>query len=333
MVKVSVIVPVFNARDYVVPCVESLLSQTLDDIELVFVDDHGSDDSMDVIHRMAEANAGKKRFVFASTSSNSGPGVSRNVGLAASSGEYVAFVDSDDWVELDFCESLYKAATKRSADFAFCNIRMDNMRDGSSVEKSNPRISGGEFTEKKHRQFLTTYVAYFTTFLFRRSFLDDNALRFPGTRSSEDSAFLAACILSAKRIAAVDRPLYHYVLRPRSLSTRLDPGRYLQRLESFNGLLSYAARHDLYDTYKAEVDFVYIKKAYLMACRSYVENELKPSPKVLKEISKTLEEKVPDFASNPYLKRKPAIRWAVNLARKHPRLAISLFRRRKKGEQ
>ena len=82
-----------------------------------------------------------------------------------------------------------------AADFAFCNIRMDNMRDGSSVEKSNPRISGGEFTEKKHRQFLTTYVAYFTTFLFRRSFLDDNALRFPGTRSSEDSAFLAACIL------------------------------------------------------------------------------------------------------------------------------------------
>ena len=60
MVKVSVIVPVFNARDYVVPCVESLLSQTLDDIELVFVDDHGSDDSMDVIHRMAEDNAGKK---------------------------------------------------------------------------------------------------------------------------------------------------------------------------------------------------------------------------------------------------------------------------------
>ena len=332
MAKVSVIVPVYNARDYVVPCVESLLGQTLDDIEIVFVDDHGTDDSMDVIRRITDAWSDKKQFVFAQTSSNSGPGVARNVGIAAASGEYVAFVDSDDWIELEFCESLYKAASKRNADLAYCGLRMDNMRDGSSVEKSNPRVSSGEFTDKKRKQFLTTFVSYFTTFIYKRSFLADNALRFPDTRSSEDSSFLTCCLLSAGRIASVAKPMYHYVQRMRSLSTKLDPGRYLQRLRSFDEVISYARRHDLYDAYKDEIEFLYVKKAYLMACKTYLDNEKKPDPNVLKELSATLTEKVPGYKDNPYLRRKPKLRLAVRFFSGHTRLAARLGRKSPSGK-
>ena len=329
MPKISIIVPVYNARDYIIPCVESLTNQSLDDIELLFVDDHGTDDSMAAVRNYAEGYGGKKKFRFLQTSSNAGPGVARNVGIDAAEGEYVAFVDSDDWVENDFCELLYKAASRKNADLAWCDLRQDNLRDGSSVERLNPRISSGDFTEKKHKAFLTQFVSYFTTYLYRREFLVRNALRFPDTRSSEDSGFLASCILAAGRIASVEKPLYHYVLRSRSLSTRVDPTKYRQKLTSFDALLGYARRHDLYDRYKDEIDFIYIKKAFLMAAQTYVANVPKPDPKVLQdELYATLVKNVPDYAANRYLKKSLRARKMTKWIARRPRLAVWALRRR-----
>ena len=329
MPKVSIIVPVYNARDYIIPCVESLTNQSLEDIELIFVDDHGSDDSMDAVRNYAEGYGGKKKFRFLETSSNAGPGVARNVGIDAAEGEYVAFVDSDDWVENDFCEALYKVASRKNADLAFCNLRQDNLRSGSSVDLYNPKVSSGDFNEKKHKLFLTQFVSYFTSFLYRREFLAKNALRFPDTRSSEDSSFLASCILAAERIASVEKSLYHYVQRSRSLSTKVDPTKYQQKLGAFDAFLGYARRHDLYEKYKEEIDFLYIKKAFLMAAQTYVANELKPDPKVLQdELYATLVKNVPDYASNRYLKKNLKARTMTKWIARHPRLALWALKRR-----
>ena len=327
MPKVSVIVPVYNSRDFIIPCMESLVNQTLEDIEVLFVDDHGTDDSMDAIRRYAEGYSGKKKFRFLETSVNSGPGVARNVGIDAAEGEYIAFVDSDDWVELGFCESLYKAASRKNADIAYCNLRQDNLRNGSSVDLLNPEVSSGDFNEKKHRAFLTQFVSYFTTYLYRREFLIRNALRFPETRSSEDSSFLASCILAAERIASVSKPLYHYVLRSRSLSTKVDTTKYQQRLTSFDAFMAYARRHDLYEKYKDEIDFVYIKKAFLMAALTYVANEIKPDRSVLQRLHGTLEKQVPDYRSNKYLKKNFKARTLTKWIEKRPGLAIWALRR------
>ena len=326
--KVSIIIPVYNARDYIIPCVESLTNQSLEDIELLFVDDHGTDDSMAAVRHFAEGYSGKKQFRFLETSVNSGPGVARNVGIEAAEGEYVAFVDSDDWVERDFCETLYKAATRKNADLAWCDLRQDNLRDGSSRELLNPRISSGDFNEKKHKAFLTQFVSYFTTYLYRREFLIQNALRFPDTRSSEDSSFLACCLLVARRIACVEKPLYHYVLRSRSLSTKVDPTKYRQKLSSFDELLGFARRHDLYEKYKEEIDFIYVKKAFLMAALTYVANEVKPDPAVLKdELYSALERNVPDHAANKYVRRSFKVRKLVKWIARRPRLALWALRR------
>ena len=329
MPRVSVIIPVYNARDYIIPCVESLTNQSLEDIELLFVDDHGTDDSMAAVRHFAEGYSGKKQFRFLETSVNSGPGVARNVGIEAAEGEYVAFVDSDDWVERDFCETLYKAATRKNADLAWCDLRQDNLRDGSSRDLLNPRISSGDFNEKKHKAFLTQFVSYFTTYLYRREFLIQNALRFPDTRSSEDSSFLACCLLVARRIACVEKPLYHYVLRSRSLSTKVDPTKYLQKMGSFDTFLGFARRQDLYENYKEEIDFLYIKKAFLMAAQTYVANELKPDPKVLQdELFAALLKNVPDYASNRYLKKNLKARTMTKWIARHPRLALWALKRR-----
>lgn len=327
MPKLSIIVPVCDARDYVIPCVESLLNQTLDDIELVFADDNGKDDSMAAIHGLVDHYSGSKKLIFTGTSVNAGPGTARNVGLAVASGEYVAFVDSDDCLECDFCETLLGVAEAYEADLAYCSIRFYNSRNGTSRVKSNPPVTPGLFQDADRRRFLVSFITYFTTFLYRRAFLEEHGIRFPSTRSSEDSAFLASCILSANKIAVVDKALYRYILRSPSLSSQKDPNRYIQRIQSFDSMFTYAQTHGYYTIYREELDYLYLKKAYLMACKTYVDNEDKPSVRVLKDLSKDLEKRLPNYQENLYLKKSPKVKLAIWLIRHQPRLACMLLKR------
>ena len=326
MPKLSIIVPVCDARDYVIPCVESLLNQTLNDIEIVFSDDNGKDDSMAAIQEMTARYTGTKRIVFTRTPSNAGPGTARNAGLEVASGEYVAFVDSDDCLEPGFCECLLRAAETHDADLAYCSIRFYNTSNGTSLVKSNPPVTSGVFQDADRRRFLVSFVSFFTTFLYRRAFLNEHGIRFPSTRSSEDSAFLAACILAASKIAVVPQPLYRYNQRFPSLSSRKDPGRYLQRIQSFNSILDYAQTHGYYSALQQEIDFLYIKKAFLMACKTYADNERKPSATVLKGLSEDLEQKLPAYRKNLYLKKSPKVRLAVWLIRHQPHLACLVLK-------
>ena len=326
MPKLSVIVPVCDAREYVIPCVESLLHQTLDDIELVFADDNGKDGSMAAIRELTAAYKGAKKILFTSTQTNSGPGTARNAGLALASGEYIAFVDSDDCLEPTFSETLLLAAETHDADLAYCSIRLENPGRGTSVVKSNLPVHSGAFLDADRRRFLVSFVSFFTTFLYRRAFLEEHGIRFPSTRSSEDSAFLVSCILSAGKIAVVNQPLYRYIQRYPSLSTRKDSSRYLQRIQSFNSMLSYAREQGYYQTYRQEIDFLYIKKAFLMACKTYVDNEKKPSAQILKDLSEGLSQKLPEYRKNAYLKKAPKVRVALWLIRHQPRLACYALR-------
>jgi len=327
MTKISVIVPVYNARDYVVSCFESLVNQSMDEIEVIFVDDHGTDDSIETLKRKVDDYTGRIQFLFLETSSNSGPGSARNLGIEAAKGEYVAFVDSDDWIEADFCELLYKAASKKDADLAYCDIRIDNMRDGSSREMANPRVSGGEFTEKKHKYFLSRFVSFFTTFLYRRTFLVEKGLRFPSTRSSEDSCFLTSCIIAAERVASVPKPLYHYVQRRFSLSTGEDPEKYLQKLSSFDGLMDYATRNDLYPKYREELDFIYIKKAYLMAVATYVNNTAKPDSSLVSALYTNFVRRIPEYRKNRYFRKSVKLRLLTMLTARCPYLAVMILKK------
>jgi glycosyltransferase involved in cell wall biosynthesis len=101
MPKISVIIPVFNAEKTIIRCIDSLLNQTLEDMEIIVIDDHGQDSSIEIIQKRIENHPKKNKFYFAKTSVNSGPGIARNIGLQMAKGDYVAFVESDDFVESD----------------------------------------------------------------------------------------------------------------------------------------------------------------------------------------------------------------------------------------
>lgn len=326
--KISIIVPVYNASQYIVASLDSIIFQTEDDIETIIVDDRGSDDSIDKAKRYLEDYNGSKSFIFMEMPENGGPGAARNLALSAASGEYVAFLDSDDVLEPSFCEKLYDAAHRRKADIACCDLVMETMEEGGSKVIKNPRVSGGEFSVKKHRKFLSRYVSYFWTYVYRRQFLLENDIKFPPTRSAEDSCFLSCALLKASRIATVRKPLYRYRVRRGSTSQVRDGGRFRHKIASFDALLEFARKHGLYDLYREELDFIYLKKAYLVSAFTYIGNSDDPQTYVLEEMYLNFKSKFPEYRKNRHYRLSPKTRAAMTLVRNFPRLAIRVVRKR-----
>ena len=129
-------------------------------------------------------------------------------------------------------------------------------------------MTNGIFDEEKRLFFLKNYKSYFTSFIYRREMLVREGISFPTTRSAEDSCFLTEALLCAASIAFVDEPLYIYQLRRDSLSFGRMDNRYMQRMESFDALLDFARRKELYEPLKEILDYLYVKKAAVGAARN-----------------------------------------------------------------
>lgn len=323
MCKVSIVIPVYNASAYIEDCLASLTAQTMDNIEILFVDDHGRDDSMECARRFVEAHPSGKTFRFLATPHNMGPGPARNVGIEAAQGEYVAFIDSDDVVEPDFCEQLYKAAKQYDADLVYCQSQL--VKGAETQPMNNPVIESGAFSEEKRSFFLTHYTTLFVSFLYRRSLLNEYGIRFPATRSAEDSYFLTCSLLAAKRIACVDKPLYHYLVHSESLSESLNPKRYLDKVKSFDLLVQFAREKGLYETNQAELDYIYLKKSYLLSVLTYIYNEECPQQLTIRKMYGHLLSYVPDYKDNIYYRADYRLRLLHVLVKHCTRLAFKVL--------
>ena len=323
MPYVSIIIPVYNAGPYIEACMASLVAQTLDNIEVLLVDDHGRDDSMELARRFVEAHPSGKTFRFLTTPHNMGPGPARNVGIEAAQGEYVAFVDSDDVVEPGFCELLYREAKQYDSDLTYCQAQL--VKRDEALPMSNPLVKNGPFDGEQRRFFLTHYTTLFVSFLYRRSLLNEYGIRFPSTRSAEDSYFLTCSLLAATRIACVDKSLYHYLVHDESLSEVRNPKRYQDKIQSFDLLMQFAREKGLYEPDKAELDYIYLKKAYLLGIFTYIYNEDYPQTLVLNNIYNHLLSYVPYYKRNSYYREEYRMRLLHTLIRTFPALAKKLI--------
>ncbi|MBR4772823.1 MAG: glycosyltransferase [Bacteroidales bacterium] len=326
MVKVSVILPVYGVAQYIVKCTESLLAQTLDDMEFIYVDDHGPDNSIELVKQTIAGHPREGQFRFLKPEHNMGAGMARNFAIPQSEGEYIAFVDSDDWVEPNMFEELYNEAKRQGgADLCYCQASKDYLNDKPSEILRSPEVEPGEFAHAKRVHFLANYVSYFWTFIYRREQIENNAIRYPEERSADDSYFVACNLLTAKTIARVDKPFYHYLIRPGSVVTTKNTTKYQKRLAVFGHLMDYAKKCGVYEEFKSEVDYIYIKKGCLSSVLNYIYNTSEPQREVLAEIMAELDRQVPDFATNTYYRNHIAPKAMMQLVRKCPRTALWLL--------
>lgn len=205
---VSVIVPVYNTARYLADCIDSLLAQTMPDLEIVIVDDGSTDDSS----KIAESYALYHESIKVIRQSNQGLGPARNSGLLVARGEYVGFVDSDDWVEGSMFRDLYDLAVSSHADICFSGISFRyeqgqhndhihplagrTLNEVEDVNEFHLAMWGGAFGgESGARVPISCWNA-----LYRKAFLDDHHLRFRNMRS-EDRDFNIRCTRKAKCVA------------------------------------------------------------------------------------------------------------------------------------
>lgn len=256
--KVSVIIPVYNVEQFLRECLESLIHQTLKEIELIFVDD-GSTDSSYVI---LEEYAAKDDRIKVLQQKNKHAGVARNLGLENAKGEYVIFLDSDDCFSLDMLQKSYAKAVKTEADIVLFDAQKFDSKTGKYNEeyhylKQNYLPSKAVFS---YKDIPSTIFQISTpnpwTKLFRRSFVIDNGLQFQSLINSNDVYFVYLAMCLAQKIAVVNASLAFY---------RVNTGTSLQDQKAKDPCCFIEAYKALYDSLNALDIWETVKRSFANA--------------------------------------------------------------------
>ena len=212
-IKVSVVVPIYNAADYLRPAMDSILDQTLSELELICVDDGSTDRSLEILKEYQERDE-RVRIV---TETNAGPALARNNGMRRARGEYVLFFDADDFLEPTFLEALYAIAKRDDLDIAISkydiyNSRMARFEKVTDADHSEI-FSPGKVTSKSEHpdHILASTVGSAWNKIFRRSFIEDKKLLFlTDVKMYEDVYFVATAMSLAERVGKVFETLMHH---------------------------------------------------------------------------------------------------------------------------
>lgn len=220
MPKISVIVTAYNIESYIAQCLDSVIGQTLSDLEIIVVDDGSKDGTVQIIRDYAQRDTRIRPILFEKNTIG-GVASAANAGLDAATGDYVGFADGDDICEKDLFSKLYDAAVEADADLAMCGYLLLDEQTGATAEPADIHrwagIAAGTVwdLDEQHRKRLLEFIAVPWRKLYRRQMLEQARIRFPvGDYFYEDNPFHWFSVLSAERIALVPEALcYHRVAR------------------------------------------------------------------------------------------------------------------------
>lgn len=211
---VSIIIPIYNVEEYLPQCLDSIINQTMKNIEIILVDDCGTDNSVVIAEQYAMRDA---RIKIIRHMVNQGLSAARNSGIDNSTAPYILFVDSDDYVEADYCEKLYQAIVSSDADIAMCGVFLFGER-----HKKTRRLKKYFNFQFPNETALTSVVIGKTNCcvwnkIYRRSIIVENCLRFPVGLKHEDEYWWRIYTLYSQRMVYIEEALYHYRQRAGSI--------------------------------------------------------------------------------------------------------------------
>jgi len=219
-IKISIIVPVYNTEKYLKRCFDSLVCQTLNDIEIIIVNDGSYDNSQLVIDQYSKMYPEK---IIPLIKENGGLSDSRNLGLKHVRGEYILFVDSDDYVDKDMCERMHKKGIQTQSDVVCSPITFiwENSRKAKTTFFPDINIFGKSILENPH--ILNIVSSYAVTKIYKRDFWNKNNFSFPVGQCFEDSALIYNILLKANKVESINIPFYNYIKDIEgSISNRVD---------------------------------------------------------------------------------------------------------------
>lgn len=264
MLQISVIVPVYNVEDYIDICLDSIISQTFSDFEVICINDGSKDRSAKILEQYAKFD---KRLKIITTE-NKGLSAARNKGLEAAKGQYITFVDSDDWISHIMLEKLYCNITENKSDYVFCNItqtvpEIDYFAcwDFMPKDKFNSQVTGCCFCDDDVSPEI--YFGMHTTAyakLYRHDFI--KKFRFPEGLIFEDIPFAANCFLSAKKISFDLEPYYFYRMKREGSIIQKANRKFLDIFEIRKIHENIFKEHNKFEKYKHHLLLMYMKDIF-----------------------------------------------------------------------
>lgn len=237
--KVSIIVPVYNGEKYLEKCLDSLINQTLDDIEIICVNDGSKDNSADILKKYFD----KDKRIKIITKENEGLSAARNDGLKVASGEYIGYVDSDDWVDVDFYKKLYCAAIKYNSEIACANI----MRTGKNIEKPKLKYDKENFyTDNKSKLNAADvpFQNYVWNKIYNRKSLINTNIQFIKGKAYEDIPWSIQVISRLKGLVTVPNVNYYYRRTKSSIRSSKRKQNYLDCIEMEKIMINFAKENN-----------------------------------------------------------------------------------------
>lgn len=219
MTKLSIIVPVYNVEKYLPKCLESLIKQTLKDIEIICVNDGSMDNSLAILKEFASKDS-RIRII---NNQHQGVAKTRNTGIEQSTGEYIGFVDSDDYIDIDFFEKLYNSATKSNSDIAIASIlkhkNFFNIYNAKYTKEETAITIQDKIKlceDKKH------FFFYAWNKIYHSGFIKENNIKFSEGQIYEDVMFAIKALYYSNKIISVYGTKYHYIEHENSLTKYKD---------------------------------------------------------------------------------------------------------------
>ena len=310
--RLSIIVPVYNmaAEDKLKHCLDSLLAQTISDFEIIAVDDASTDDSPQILKdyeaRLDRTEPGRFRVILCRE--NHRQGGARNRGLEAAKGEWVGFVDSDDFVDPQMYEKLLRKAEETGADVVGCDYSLvteHSFTPGQIVE-NNTTEQCGELDIEKHRKWILRSGSMVVK-IYKRELLTKNKLTFPEGIFYEDNCASPLWSLYFKHFERVPEPLYYYLTVADSTTHSVSWAKCLDRVKAGEQFLTECRERGflLEDdrSYRDEIMFRFSELAYITTLFSYMYSGKHRKPWHTAYLRKMILKEYPELTENPYFDR------------------------------
>ena len=294
MPKVSIIVPVYNVEQYLNRCLTSLVNQSLEDIEIIIVNDGSTDNSEQVINQYIKNNSN----IIYLKKENGGLSSARNYGLKYAKGEYIAFLDSDDYIERNTYKLMYEKAKLENSDYVECDFYWQ-------YPDYNKHDIGYRYKDKKEMFAMARVVAW--NKLIKKSIITINKLEFPEGMYYEDVEFFYKLLPYINKFSFVEEPLIYYTQRENSIVNNQDK-RTSHIFIVLDNVIKYYKDRGLYETYKTEIEYTYTRLLLCSSLKRILQIKDKQIRKdLLSETWKRLNSRFPNWKKNEILKKNKTV--------------------------
>lgn len=294
MPKVSIIVPVYNVENYIEKCLDSLINQTLENIEIILVNDGSTDNSKEKIEKYLK----DKRIIYLEKE-NGGLSDARNYGIFYAKGEYIGFIDSDDYVEKTMFEKMYNKAVEENADMVECDFLWEY--------PNKTKVDTGKIYEGKKESILEARVVAWNK-IIKRKILESTKIKFPKGLRYEDVEFFYKLIPNLNKISFVKEALVHYIQRNTSIANTQNE-RTAEIFKVLENVINYYIKQNIFNEYKDELEYTYTRILLCSSLKRIIQIKDKHLKKALIKLTwKNLNSKFPNWKKNKYLKENKTLK-------------------------